>query len=294
MTRSLSLARIAGLALALPAVFIMAGFAADRPAGTAAQKTVTLAYRFEAGKTISYRETGTRTQNMDVQGQVMTTTTTSGLDFTITPKGPKGSDFLLGIVVNAGKSDSQTIQGDISADFSSVIGKGFDMVLSPLGKEVDVSGASVLMIGSPAGGEQDMTSSFQAFFPDLPDKPIKVGDAWPSEDVIVSKQGGGETKTQFANLNTLDGFETVDGMECARIKVVSTGTMSGTIDQGGMSMGLAMKIDSQNIWYFAVKEGLFLKSDGKATLTGTIDVAQAGITIAMTGETAGQVVVVKK
>jgi hypothetical protein len=55
-----------------------------------------------------------------------------------------------------------------------------------------------------------------------------------------------------------------------------------------------MKIDSQNVWFFAVKEGRFLKSDGKATLTGTIDVAQAGITIAMTGETGGQVVIVKK
>jgi hypothetical protein len=274
------------------AVLAMAAMAADRPA---AQGPVTLAYQFASGKVLSYQETGTQSQAMDIMGQTMTTTSTSGLSFTFTPKGAKGQDFEVGAVIDAAKTDVQSAQGPMSPDMTSVIGKGFAMVISKLGKELDVAGAKAIKYDSPTGGQRDMAASFQAFFPDLPDKPVKVGDTWPSEDTIVQQEGGGETTMHVVHTSTLDGFETVDGYECARIKVSSTGTIGGNMEQQGMPMTLAIKSLAQSTWYFAIKEGIYIKSENKGTLNGSIEVgAPANMSIGMTGETGGTTHLVKK
>jgi hypothetical protein len=291
MSSNLVLAKRARVALALATLLVLAGIAADRPVP---QGAVTLAYQFPAGKTLSYQEVGTQTQSMDVMGQSMVTTSVSSMDFTLTPKGLKGQDFQLGVVIDAAKSDVQTAQGPMSPDMSTVIGKGFDLVVARLGKEIDFSGATAIKVSTP-NGERDISSTFQAFFPDLPDKPVKVGDTWPSEDTVIQKEGAGETQVHAVHKNTLDGFETVDGFECARIKVVSTGTVTGNLEQGGMGLTLAIKTEASGTYYFAVKEGIYVKSDIKGTLNGSIELgAPANMSIAMTGETTGQTKLIKK
>jgi hypothetical protein len=282
-------------ALILMTGFVLAGIAADKPAGIAPQEAVTLAYQFPAGKTLSYKESSTQNQNMDIMGQTMTTVSASSLEFTLNLKGMKGQDFELSAVIDAGMTNADTPQGSVSTDMSPVIGKGFDMIISRLGREIDVTGATALKVDSPNGGQRDISSTFQPFFPDLPDKAVKVGDTWPSEDMVVQKEGSGETRMKLANQNTLDGFETVDGYECARVKVVAKGTLEGNLEQQGMSMTVGMKLDSQGTWYFAIKEGIYVKSEYKGTLNGTIEVgAPANMSIAMTGETTGQTNLIKK
>lgn len=282
-------------ALILMTGIVLAGIAADKPAGIAPQEAVTLAYQFPAGKTLSYKESSTQNQNMDIMGQTMTTVSASSMEFTLKPKGMKGQDFELSALIDAGTASADTPQGNTSTDMSPVIGKGFDMILSRLGREIDVTGATALKVDSPAGGQRDISSTFQAFFPDLPDKAVKVGDTWPSEDTVVQKEGNGETRMKMTNQNTLDGFETMDGYECARIKVVAKGTLDGNLEQQGMGLTLGLKLESQGTWYFAVKEGIYVKAEYKGSINGTIEAgAPANMSIAMTGETTGQTSLIKK
>jgi len=291
MTGNTVNAKRIGLGLALAALLVLAGAAADRPS---AQGPVTLAYKFPAGVTLSYQEVGTQSQTMDMMGQSMVTTVKSSLDFGLKLKGMKGSDYELSVVIDAAKSDIDSVQGPISTDFAAVIGKGFDMVVGPLGKEIDWSGAAALKVAT-AEGERDMSSTFQAFFPDLPDKALKVGDSWDSEDSVIQKAAAGDTLVKAKHVNTLDGFETVDGFECARIKVVSNGTISGNLEQQGMGLTLAMKTEGKGTYYFAVKEGFYVKSDVKGTLSGSVEVgAPANMSIPITGETSGTTKLVKK
>lgn len=295
MTRNCHSMKHASIALVVPVLLVLAGMAADRPAGPAAQGAVTLAYQFPAGRTLSYQNIGTQTQSMDMMGQSMVTTTKSEMDFTVQPKGMKGQDFTLGVFIDAAKSDIESIQGPMSPDMSAVVGKRFDMVVGPLGREVDWSGAAALKVSSANGGEGDISPTFQAFFPDLPDKPIKVGDTWPSEDTVIQKSGAGDIQVHAVHKNTLDGFETVDGYECARIKIVSSGTVAGTLDQQGIGVTLAIKSESTGTFYFAVKEGIYVKSDIKGNLSGSVDVgAPANMSMAVSGETGGQTKLVKK
>jgi hypothetical protein len=292
MTRNRTSAKRISIGLALPVLIVLAGLAADRPA---AQGPVTLAYQFPAGASLSYQEAGTQSQTMDVMGQSMVTTSVSSMDFTLKTKGLKGSDFEVSVTIDGAKSDIDSPQGPLSIDMSPVIGKGFDMVLDRLGKEIDWTAATALKISSPNGGERDISSTFQAFFPDLPDKAVQVGDTWPSEDTVVQKDGAGDTTIHVVHQNTLDGFETVDGYECARIKVVSSGTITGNLEQQGMGLTMAIKSEGKGTYYFAVKEGVYVKSEVKGGLSGSVEVgAPANMSIAVSGETTGLTKLIKK
>lgn len=281
-----------GLVLLL-AVFVAAGSATVK--SVSPQAAVTLAYQFPEGRALTYRTSSTQIQNMEVMGQSMTTESVSSSDFTVKGKGLKDGDLVLGVTIDAIKTDVSSPQGNMSPDMSVVVGKSFDMIVSKLGKEIDVSGAEAIKYDMPTGGSRDLSSGFQAFFSNVPDKPIKIGDTWPSEDSIVQKEGMGETRIHFTNENTFEGIETVDGYECARIKAVVKGTITGSLDQQGVSITIDIKMDGTDTWYFAIKEGIYVKSDMKAVMGGVVAVGEpANMTIPVTGETRQSAGLVKK
>jgi len=281
-----------GLVLIL-AVFVAAGGAAI--GSVAPQASVTLAYQFPEGRALTYRTSSTQVQNMEVMGQSMTTESVSTSDFTVKGKGLKDGNLVLGVTIDAMKADVSSPQGNLTPDMSVVVGKAFDMVLSKLGKEIDVTGAEAIKYDMPTGGSRDLSSGFQSFFSDVPDKPVKIGDVWPSEDTIVQKEGMGETRIHFTNQNTFDGIETVDGYECARIKAAVKGTITGNLDQQGASISIDIKTEGTDTWYFAIKEGIYVKSDMKASLAGVVAVGEpANMTIPVTGEMKQSASLVKK
>lgn len=276
--------------------FVLAGYAAQQgTVGGSQDTTVTLTYQFPEGKTLSYGTTNTSTQYIDVMGQSMTTQSLSTLEFTAKAKGSKEDQYTLGVTVDVFKASAQTPQGEVSPDTSAVVGKSFDMILSRLGKEIDLKGASSLQYGTASGGQRDIASSFQTFFPDLPDRPVKSGDTWPSEDTVTQKAEGGEIHLAFKHVNTLDGFETVDGYECARIKTTIQGTMAGSIEQGGVGLSIDGKIVGTETWYFATKEGIFVKSDMQAKIEASITAGDPmNATFPMTGEEKAETHLIKK
>ncbi|MDP2914832.1 MAG: hypothetical protein Q8O91_05210 [Candidatus Aminicenantes bacterium] len=271
---------------------VLAGVAADKPA--APQAAVSLTYKFTEGTALSYKQTGTQLQDLDVMGQSMTTESNSSMDITLKSKGLKDGNHILGVTIDGMTSNVSSPQGNITPDMSGIIGKSFDLVFSPLGKEVDVSGASVFTIDTGQSGRRDLSSDFQGLFPDLPDHPVKVGDKWPSEDAIVQKSDAGEIHINFKNEHTLDGFETIDGRECARVKTVLKGTISGALNQGGAALAMDAKLEGTETWYFAVKEGVFVKSEMKATMGGVITADAMNMTINFTGEQLNSTTLIKK
>jgi hypothetical protein len=278
------------LALLL-AVAGIAGAAADK---AAPQGSVTLAYKLAPDATLAYKQSGSQTQDMDMMGQTMSTVSTSSMDLTLKGKGPKDGNLLIGVTIDAMTLNVQSPQGDITPDLSGVLGKSFDLVLSPLGKELDVSGAAAFTVDMGQAGRRDLTSNFQGFFPDLPDHPVKVGDTWPSEDNIVQKSDAGDVHISLKNENTFDGFETIDGRECARVKAAIKGTLSGALNQGGVSVALDAKLEGTQTWHFAVKDGVFVKAEMKATMGGVISIESMSMTIGFSGEQRSTTALVKK
>ncbi len=267
----------------------LAGVSARQDPGAA----VTLGYQFPEGKTLSYRTASSEKQYMQVSGQDLTTSTESTLEITAKPKSSKDGVHGIAVTIDAMKIRMQGPQGDQSPVLDHVPGKSFDMSLTRLGKETDTSGAAAItyVLGTST---RDLSSRFQAFFPDLPDRPIKPGDTWPSQDSVTEKTGGGDIFISLNHVNTLDGFETIDGVECARIKTESKGTLKGNLEEGGASLTIDGTTTATATWYFAIKQGFLVKSDSKAGFSGSLAVAQANMTISVTGESTEEVRLVRK
>ena len=181
-----------------------------------------LAYQFPEGKTLSYRTASSEKQYMQVSGQDLMTSNESSLEFTAKPKGSKDGVHGITVTIDAMKIRVQSPQGDQSPALDHLPGKSFDMSLTRLGKETDTAGAAAItyVLGTSS---RDLSSGFQAFFPDLPDRAVKQGDTWPSQDSVTQKTSEGDIFVSLNHVNTLDGFETIDGVECVRIKTDSRG-----------------------------------------------------------------------
>ncbi len=264
-------------------VLVLAGCAANAPAPKVAGTPVApatkpagivLEYKMPAGRVLRYQSKEEMNQTSEAMGQKIETVATTMSTYAFQSKGRKDQNLLLGVTIEDKVMNMTTFQGDMSPDLKSVKGKSFDMVLSPLGAEVDVSGAESITYDF-ATGTRSVANDFKIFFPDLPGKPIKVGDSWPSNFVIDEKVGPADMRLDFQTLNTLEGFETVDGLECARIRASVTGTISGTGSQQGLEMLFGGTHQGTDIWYFAVKEGLFIKSTSDLTTDMTISISGA-------------------
>ncbi|MCK7478377.1 MAG: hypothetical protein M0C28_13975 [Candidatus Moduliflexus flocculans] len=281
-----ALAAAVATILVLAAVTLQATPTAPKAPAPAA---TVLEYKMPAGRALTYQSKSEETQVMEVMGQSMDTHSTNSSTVTFKSKGPKDKNLLLGVTIDEmAASLTSSAAGDMSPDLSSLKGKAFDMVLSPLGSEVDVAAAEAIKYDY-AGSTRNIASGFKMFFPDLPDKPVKIGDTWPSNAGVDEDMGEIKMRMDFKNVCTLEGFETVDGMECARVSTAVAGTLTGSGSQQGMDMTFAGTTKGKETWYFAMKEGLFIKSTSETTTEMSIDVPAAGMTIPATATAKSEV-----
>ncbi|MCK7506060.1 MAG: hypothetical protein MZV70_19615 [Desulfobacterales bacterium] len=131
---------------------------------------------------------------MQVSGQDIATTTESSLEFTAKPKSSKDGVHGITVTIDAIKIRMQGPQGDQSPAARSHPRQG-------LRHEPDAAGQGDGHLRAPAAityvlgtSSRDISSRFQAFFSDLPDRPVKQGDTWPSQDSVTEKTGGGDVR----------------------------------------------------------------------------------------------------
>jgi hypothetical protein len=253
----------------------------------AAPEGFVLEYRMPEGRTIGYQTSGEVIEAAEVMGQTRESHSTSNDAFSLRAKGRKGQDFLIGVTIDDMSLVITAPQGDMSPDMTSLRGRSFDMVLSPLGSEVDVSAAEAITFEATTG-PRSVATGFKMFFPDLPGKPVRIGDSWPSGGGTTEKTGGIEIRLEFQNVNTFEGLETVDGRECARIRSEVTGTISGSGSQQGMDMVFSGTGKGTDLWYFAVKEGVYVKSTSDMKMDISITLSQLGQTLPTTQTRKGE------
>jgi len=254
---------------------------------------IVLEYKMPEGRILSYQSSGEAVEATEAMGQSMESHTSSRDAFSLKAKGRKEGNLLMGVTIEDMAITITGPQGDMSPDMTSVRGRTFDMVLSPLGAEVDVAGAEAITY-EMATGTRNIATGFKLFFPDLPAKSLKVGDTWPSSGGTDEKAGGLNLRLDFQNANTLEGFETVDGMECARVRSQVTATISGSGNQQGMDMAFSGTGKGTDLWYFAVKEGIYVKSSADMTMDMSITISAMGQTIPVKQTRKGEVRLVGK
>ncbi|NOR53314.1 MAG: hypothetical protein GQ536_04430 [Candidatus Aminicenantes bacterium] len=232
-----------------------------------------LQYRMPVDQILKYHSSEEMNQIIEVMGQTIDVEVNSKTAFSVKAKGLKEDNHQLGITIDSMSISVVSSEGELSPDLSSVIGKSFDMILSPLGKELELSGAESIQYDLPSEGKTSIASDFQAIFPNLAGRSVKIGETWTSTDTITEKSESSEIQINTESVHTLQGFETVDGMECVKITAEVTGTLKGAGEQQGMDLAFEGEIKGTDTWYFAYKKGIFVKMISTAFAEGSIEVS---------------------
>ena len=160
-----------------------------------------------------------------------------------------------------------------ASKIKEVEGKTFNILISQIGKEIDVTEAARVEFSAEGSGASNFSQSFASIFPDLPENPVKPGDTWIKNDSVINKTSMSKTSTIFQSTNKFEGTEMIDGIECAKITSSMTGKMETNVQNQGMDIYYSGPYQGTVTLYFAVKEGYFVKQESRTRMTGTIEIS---------------------
>lgn len=282
------------LFLAILGLLIVIGCAAKKEFWGDPKTGLILQYRMDEAQVLKYQSSSDFIQTLEVMGNTMEVESDQMGTYSFTLKGEQEGQYNLGVTIDAMSLSIFSPQGEFSADMGEIIGKSFDMTVSMLGKEQDLTGVDDLQYDMASEGKRSIRSEFENFFPDLAEKPLKIGDTWTTQWNIVEKSGSGEARFEFESVNTLEGYETIEGLDCAKITATLQGTLEGEGEQQGMDLVSQADIEGSTIWYFAYKKGVFISAKTTGTGEGTITASGAqNMTIPMVREFEIEVKLVK-
>lgn len=280
---------------AIIAIALLAGCAVKKGIWGDPKSGLNLTYRMEDNQILKYQISSEEIQTLDMMGQTMKTISKSGMQFSMQSKGLKEENLLLGITVDTMNVNvSGGMAGNITPDLGGITGKSFQMTLSPLGKEGGFSGTEALQYQLGPSGKRNIESSFKNIFPDLADKPVKIGDTWTNKDDVTEKEGNVDVHAITESVNTLKGLETVNGLECVKIETRITGTFNGKGEQMGNKFTFEGNIKGTSTRYFAYKKGIFVGLKSDTTSEGTVEVSAQGMTIPMKTESKTEINLMEK
>ncbi len=231
---------------------------------------VSLKYAMPEGNTLTYRFLNGFSQNMDVMGNTINFSGDDSRMFSVRSTGETNGDYRLEVTFDSVASKIVGPQGEFIPNLAEVEGKSFDLSLSRHGKETGALTAAPIEYDIYPGQKQNAISMFQAFFPDLPTRPVKVGDTWFSVDTVFEKAGKGEMTLILNSHHRLDGFEVINGLKCARITTTVDGTLKGKTNEGGVDLISTMGVTGQEVWHFDYLKGTFVKSVSSGIAEGDV------------------------
>jgi hypothetical protein len=270
------------------ALFLLMGCASKKAFWGNEKTGFILTYRMDKDQALTYKITSTTSMAMEAMGQAMDINMDLKQTYSVKSNGTDDKKNLLTtITIDDISYKVDGPQGNNSIDLKSVIGKSFDLAFGMDGKSEKLTGANELKfnMGQMSGGETDIASLMRDVMQDLPSKPIKVGDTWPSKDEKSIKNMGMDVKTVSEMEHKCEAIETVNDLECLKIVSKIKSAMSGSGEQMGMEMNMEGDAETVSTWYFAYKKGIIVKTVQDGFVESTIAMSgQQNMTIPVTTE----------
>jgi hypothetical protein len=261
------------LILSLIIAISLTAFTVNKSEVPGPKDPVKLVYSMTEGKTITYSLITIVNQTMDINGQTMTNIINNDMAFKLKMVGKVEENLKFQITMDSLSMKVESMQGSSGAKIKDVEGKSFNMIISPLGKVIDASEAAGVKYSVEGQGNSDLSQSFSKMFPDLPEKAVNPGDTWTRNDTITTKTETSNTIQILQSVNKYEGIEKINGVECAKISATVTGTMQTNMQNSGMDIFLSGPLQGTLTYYFAVKEGYFVKQESKSKMNGTIEIS---------------------
>lgn len=260
-TRILKIAFRAGMPLMLAAVIALSGCATKKAAWGSLEKGMIMKYAAVPGQDMKYRGTMSMEQKMDMMGQQFTVTADANQLFRFELLAGNENELEYSVTLLEMTSAIHTPRGEMDAALDGAIGKSFNIIINSRGKELEIKGADDIRYDYGMGDMKSISGDVEAFFPDLPGYPVRPGDSWESTDSVNENSTSTEMLLVFNNINTFEKLETVGGHECMKINVSYKGTIEGEGSQDGMELFTTGELSGEGSWYYAYKEGIFVKQE---------------------------------
>jgi hypothetical protein len=258
--------------LSLIVVFTLISVTAFSQNNPSASKPGKLVYNYPLNTPVRYKSTTKVVQDMDINGQSMQTNVISYIGLTLKSAGPSGSNFKITVTVDTMAQTVDSPAGFTGGAIPEIAGKSYNVVISPDGKVVDNSEAKNVTYAIVSGGTGDAMQITDNFFPVLPADNLTPGYTWTAEDSINSKTSTMVTLGTVKSENTFEGFELYNGVNCAKITTVLSGTRIMRTQSQGMDIKVTGPYTGSMTVFFAPSMGYFLKQYVNTKLTGTIDI----------------------
>jgi len=232
-----------------------------------------LEYKFQTVNPVKYQVATRIVQNIDIQGQAMQNNINSIFGCSIKAAGRQDSNLKLEISTDTLGQSIESPMGVSGGSVPEIKGKVFSVVIFPDGREADITEAEKVVYSLEGAGSTNLAQQFMDFFPLLPTNPVKAGDIWNIDDSVRTEATGNVTNTRVNSVDKLEGIETIDGIECAKISSDLTGTMELKTSNQGMEIFMKGTVTGTGTLFFAIKEGYFLKQTVNSKVTGNLEIS---------------------
>jgi hypothetical protein len=234
---------------------------------------VKLVYNYPVDKAIKYLNNTVMAQIMDMQGQSMQVDVTSAFGCSVRTAGKQDNNLKIEIRIDTLGQTTNSPMGGSGGAIQDIKGNTCNIIISPEGKIIDMSETAKLVYTTEGSGQSNMSQNLSDFFPVLPTKPVTTGDTWNMTDSITVKSTSMTMKTLDNIVSKLEGFETVNGIECAKISGVHSGTITMNVQNQGMDIFIKGPFTGTSEFWFAIKEGYFIKLSSATKVTGNLEIS---------------------
>jgi len=234
-----------------------------------------ITYVYQQGKQYKYQSDTKIVQDLDINGQSMQVNVTMNLACEVKGSGKQGENLGIAVKIDSMAALIDSPQGSNGGPVQEVKDKSFNIVITPSGKAVDLSGAAKIEYNS-GNGQSNLSQQFIDFFPALPAGPVKPGDTWTVNDTINTKSAGDTLYMPQKTDYKFEGTEVVDGVECAKITAALSGTRKMVTQSGGMEIHINGPFTGTMELLIGVKDGCLVKETVATKMTGTMELPDQG------------------
>ncbi len=271
------------LRMLLPAIIFVASILCNLPllSQTGANQ-ISMKYKYPEDRSVTYKQTSKILQNMEIEGQQMQNIINTLFGCSVKSAGGSGPDLALEVRIDTVAQSVESPMGGAGGGVSGLSGKTFRMVISPSGKEIDLSGAANVTFNAASSGTTNLANNMLDFFPDLPAELVKQGDKWNAVDSVNASSESTSMRLLTNSENTFEGIEKVNGYDCIKITSNVSGTQTIKTVSQEMNVKVTGPYTGKYTTWFSVEEGYFIKTSSEAVLKGTIEISEMGMTMPLT------------
>ncbi len=174
----------------------------------------------------------------------------------------------LGLVVS-------TPHGRQALDTRHLVGSEFELAIDAIdGRPTYPADTPLLEMPGVLEGEVSIRRLMDFGFPELPDGPIQVGDRWTAQSTRPQVEAHVAATAVFTTDYHFSGWETIDGVDCARIEANVAAEVSVVpYDLHGATVEFAGTLAGDLTWFFDPSTEVLVRLTGETLSDGMLTVA---------------------